>query len=267
MIATSCQRWRDRRAAFRPAGELFDPKRAHVDQIDERTAKAFVLRHHYAASYPAARFRAGLFWKPSSCSAAVLAGVAVFSVPMNQRAVPHYFDGLEPNAGVELGRLVLLDDVPANGESYFVARAFRLVRQAIGVQAVLSYSDPVPRISLAGAVVKPGHVGTVYQALNAAYRGRSSARTMLLAADGRAVSHRALSKLRADDRGAGYAYAQLRELGAPARNPLESGAAYVARAIAGFRTQRHPGNHVYAWRLDGRRPAGGLPYPKQGGAE
>jgi hypothetical protein len=267
MIATSCQRWRDRRAAFRPAGELFDRTRAHVDAIDERTAKAFVLRHHYSASYPAARFRAGLFWKPSSTAAEVLAGVAVFSVPMNQRAVPHYFDELAPAAGVELGRLVLLDEVPANAESYFVARAFRLLKAALGVQAVLSYSDPVERISGSGEVVKPGHVGTVYQALNAAYCGRSSARTMLVAADGRAVSHRALSKLRADDRGAAYAYAQLRGMGAPARDPLESGAAYVARALEGFRPVRHPGNHVYAWRLDGRQVDRRLPYPKKGGAE
>jgi hypothetical protein len=29
---------------------------------------------------------------------------------------------------VELGRLVLLDDVPANGESWFIARAFELLR-------------------------------------------------------------------------------------------------------------------------------------------
>jgi hypothetical protein len=48
-IASSCQRWRDRRASYRPAGELFDPSRAEVQAIDETTAKRFVVAHHYAA--------------------------------------------------------------------------------------------------------------------------------------------------------------------------------------------------------------------------
>lgn len=257
----SCQRWRDRRAAFRPSGELFDTRRADVQPIDEATAKAFVLRHHYSASYPAARFRAGLF------TAAGLVGVAVFSVPMNQRTIPHYFDGLAPNDGVELGRLVLLDDVAANAESWFMARSFRLLRAQLGVAGVVSYSDPVARVDAAGALVKPGHVGIVYQALNAAYRGRGAARTLLLARDGRVLSQRTLSKLRGEERGDAYAYAQLRAMGAPERAPFESGAAYVRRALSagGFRAARHPGNHAYTWWLGERRAAPAvpaLPYPK-----
>lgn len=268
-MSTSCQRWRDRRASFRTAGELFNASRAHAEVIDEAAAKAFVTRHHYSGSYPAARCRVGLFWKPP-LGAEVLAGVAVFSVPMNERTVPRYFEDLAPVAGVELGRLVLLDEVPANGESWFVARAFRHLRARLaGVRGVISYSDPVERVTAAGEVLKPGHVGIVYQALNAAYRGRSSARTMLLAVDGRAVSHRAIAKLRAGHKGEAYAYQQLRDLGAPARQPFEEGPAYVARALreGGFRAQRHPGNHVYTWRLDGHWNSAGLPYPKKGGAE
>jgi hypothetical protein len=253
--ATSCQRWRERVAKERPAGEVFRSSDAEAVAIDEATAKAFVTRHHYSASYPAARFRVGMMWRPSS-GRECLAGVAVFSVPMNERTVPHYFTDLAPGAGVELGRLVLLDEVPANAESWLVARAFKLLRAALpSIAGVVSYSDPLERVATDGTIVKPGHVGTVYQALNAAYRGRSSSRTLLIAGDGRAVSHRALAKLRADDRGAAYAYAQLRSLGAPERRPLESGRAYVARALleSGFRGLRHPGNHVYTWRLDGRR--------------
>jgi hypothetical protein len=239
----------------RPAGEVFRSAAAEAVVIDEATAKAFVTRHHYSGSYPAARLRVGMMWRPSP-GRELLAGVVVFSVPMNERTVPRYFDELEPRAGVELGRLVLLDEVPANAESWLVARAFRILRAELpAVRACVSYSDPLERISSSGAIVKPGHVGTVYQALNARYCGRSSSRTLLIAGDGRAVSPRALSKLRTDDRGAAYAYAQLRAMGAPARRPLESGADYARRAIAegGFRPLKHPGNHVYAWRLDRRQ--------------
>jgi hypothetical protein len=187
--ATSCQRWRERVAKERPAGEVFRSSDAEAVAIDEATAKAFVTRHHYSASYPAARFRVGMMWRPSS-GRECLAGVVVFSVPMNERTVPRYFADLAPAAGVELGRLVLLDEVPANAESWLVARAFKLLRAALpSIAGVVSYSDPLERVATDGTIVKPGHVGTVYQALNAAYRGRSSSRTLLIAGDGRAVSH------------------------------------------------------------------------------
>jgi len=48
-----CQRWHHRRASYRPAGEIFDPRRAGVEPIEERDAKAFVEKNHYSASYPA----------------------------------------------------------------------------------------------------------------------------------------------------------------------------------------------------------------------
>lgn len=262
--ASSCQRWRDRRAAFRPAGELFDPSRADVQPIDETTAKAFVVRHHYAASYPAARLRAGLFVR-RPFAGDELAGVVVFSEPAQQRTIPAYFPDLAPAAGVALGRLVLLDDVAANAESWLIARAFRILRRELpAIAGVVSYSDPLERTTSTGELVKPGHIGIVYQATNAAYRGRSSAETIHLSACGRVASRRSLSKIRNDERGAGGAYEQLRRLGAPARLPFESGKDYVARALQAFRAVRHPGNHVYAWRLDGRPAAGErLPYPKR----
>lgn len=264
---TACQRWRDRRASYRPAGEVFNPARAEVCAIDELGAKAFVCRHHYAGTYPAARFRVGLFVKHGRFLREQLAGVAVFSVPMSNYIIPRYFE-IPAGHGVELGRLVLLDEIEANAESWFVARAFRLLRvQFPDISGVLAYSDPVERITAAGEIVKRGHIGTVYQALNASYRGRSRAQPMVIAADGRIVGRRALMKLKHDDVGAAYAYEQLRSMGAPARLPLETGPAYLARALAGggFRRQKHPGNHTYTWWLGARRARphwASLAYPK-----
>lgn len=251
---TSCQRWRQGRARYRPAGEPFETLRASVQPIEERTAKDFTVEHHYAASYPAAVFRAGLFVQ-NRFQRQQLVGVAVFSNPMSQDIIPHWFDGLSPDLGTELGRLVLLDEIAANAESWFVARAFRLLREKKAVDGVLSYSDPLERLSAAGEVVKRGHIGTVYQALNAAYLGRARGGTQILAPDGRIVSRRAISKLRNDEVGAGYAYQQLRAMGAPERKAFEGGKQYAERALStgGFRLQRHPGNHTYAWWLGDRR--------------
>jgi hypothetical protein len=268
-MTTHCQRWNSGRARYRPAGEIFDASRASVQTIDEASAKAFTIQHHYAHSFPAARYRAGLFVRDRFLREQ-LAGVAVFSVPMSQGVIPHHFLGLEPNRGTELGRLVLLDSIPANGESWFVARAFKLLKERLPlIDGVLSYSDPVERVDAAGNVVKRGHIGTVYQALNAAYLGRARSRTMILSNDGRVFSARALSKLRNEESGAGYAYEQLRALGAPNRRPFEDPKTYADRALTegGFRKVRHPGNHTYAWWLGDRRrrPAWQqASYPKAG---
>jgi hypothetical protein len=261
------QRWRDRRDSRRPAGEEIRTERYHVESIDEITAKRFVIQHHYSASYPAARCRAGLYRQGNTCHE--LVGVAVFSVPMNQRVVPK-LTNQSPNLGVELGRFVLLDDVPGNGETWFLARAFQVLQgEKSDVRAVVSYSDPVPRVSAEGVSVMPGHVGTIYQAHNARYLGRASSQVIRLDPEGRVINRRTLSKLRNGERGAGNAYDTLRRMGAPARRPLEEGRAYVKRALeeGPFRTVRHPGNHTYAWGLDRRArrmlPASTDTYPKK----
>jgi hypothetical protein len=272
MIAIACQRWTGRREAWRPAGELFDPSRHEVAEVDELTAKGFVLEHHYSASYPAARFRVGLF-RSSSRRPRDLAGVAVFSVPMNNHAIPKY-TGLAAAAGAELGRFVLVDEVEANGETWFLGQAFELLRaRRPEISAVLAYADPLPRQAIDGRQVTPGHVGTIYQAHNGRYLGRGRGELLVLDPAGRVVSRRSLSKIRNDECGAAYVYNRLRAIGAPARRPLESGEAYVARAIAEgpFRRLRHPGNHAYAWPIGCKRSrrrlleqfAQAQPYPKR----
>lgn len=248
-----CQRWRQGREHYRPAGEPFEPTRYGVEPIDFRLSRQFVTQHHYSGTMPAARLQLGLRHKASAFQTDTLAGVLVFSVPVpvQEQAVPAWL-GLPPRLGIEIGRLVLLDAVPGNGESWFLGRCFRLLRQLLPeVQGVLSYCDPLERRDAQGHVVKRGHIGTVYKAFNGRYAGRSAARTLLLSADGRSVNERTLSKIRLGEQGAGYAIRQLQALGAPAPRPGEAGPAYVARAVSegGFRKVRHPGNLAFTWRL------------------
>jgi hypothetical protein len=244
MITNKQQRWRKKRSSWAPEHALFDPKQYDVVVVNELTAKSFIVEHHYSGTYPAARFRVGLVRGEE------LVGVAVFSVPCNQKVIARYAELETHNQGVELGRLVLLDDVAYNAESWFLARAFKLVKKHLGIRFCLSFSDPVARYTDSGEIVKPGHVGQIYQALNAEYYGRASRATMLLMADGRVMNPRTLGKIRREEQGMDYAVGQLISAGAPAPYSDESGASYVARVSPMFRKLRHPGNLSYGWAFD-----------------
>lgn len=271
-VHSFAQRWRDRREYRRPPSERIDPTEFGVEILRDRDAKAFVTGHHYSGSYPAARLAVGLM-RRNGVGASRLVGVCVFGVPMNERSVPRYI-GVEPNNGVELSRLVLLDEVLADGESWFVARALAALRaEKPEIAGVVSYADPTERRDARGNVFKAGHIGTIYQALNFGYFGKGSPRTLLLSKDGRVVSQRALSKIRNEERGAEHAARQLVEMGAPERGHGEDPRSWVERALASgvFDRLKHPGNHVYLLGLDrrSRRHVGSITrigregYPKE----
>jgi len=248
------QRWRNRRASYRPAGEPFDPRRYDVVELSgDAAAKAFVVEHHYSGTYPAARFRMGLF------DASGLVGAAVFSHPCSDAVLTSVFPGRATDS-VELGRLVLLDHVRANAESWFIARCFELLRRR-GLRGVVSFADPLPRKDEQGRVTTPGHVGTVYQATNGTYLGRSTPRTLRLLSTGATISDRAIQKIRRQERGWEYAVRQLVSDGVP---PLEGPVDHwLHRAMTALRTVRHPGNHKYAWALHrSERLPPSLAYPK-----
>jgi hypothetical protein len=253
------QRWRDGRASYRPRGEPIATSRYEVAGIGgDATARAFVAAHHYAQSYPAARHRFGLY------RAGALAGVAVFSHPVNDRTLTGAFPGVPAADAVELGRFVLLDEVPANGETWFLGRCFDLLRRD-GLHGVVSFSDPAPRTTRDGRTVMPGHVGLIYQAHNGAYLGRGKARTLRLLDDGTVFNERAAAKVRGRERGWRAAAARLQTFGAD--GPWDDTAAWLAHWLGRLtRPLRHPGNFKYAWVLPRRArrasPLHSLPYPK-----
>ncbi|MFZ5440479.1 MAG: hypothetical protein ACOZQL_10750 [Myxococcota bacterium] len=251
------QRWRDRRARYRPPGEVITTSEYEVAQLaGDTAAKAFVVRHHYSGTYPAARWRFGLFRRGE------IAGVAVFSHPCSDRVLTSVFPGPARDS-VELGRLVLLDDVPTNGESWFLGQVFRALKRE-GVAGVLSFSDPIPRRDAAGVLTMPGHVGVCYQAHNGVYLGRSTARTLHLLPSGAVFSARSAQKIRKRERGWEYAVEQLVSSGAPApRGPLQD---WLREVLARLRRLRHPGNHRYAWGLHPavrRHLPSSQPYPRR----
>ena len=257
-------RWLLKRSGDAPAA-IFDPTKHEVCIIPQHVAKAFVLQHHYAGSFPAARlsvglYRAGMAW----LGLPELVGVCVFSVPGTQNVIPCYATNLLPAEGVELGRLVMLDLVEANGESWFVAAARRILREALPeVRFIISYSDPVARTRLTdGAVIKPGHEGIVYRALNATFFGRATARNLELAPDGTILNARTISKLTAESKGHLYAAEQVYRATGLRILQGESGASYWERARKTLRVIPHPGNYAYGWAFDKRVAlAPSMPYP------
>jgi hypothetical protein len=250
-----CQRWNRRRDSYRPAGEVIRTADYEVAFLDgkgsDTIARAFVETHHYSGSYPAARERGMLYERRTGN----LVGAAIFSHPSTEAVLkPLPCDRLE---GVELGRLVLRDSVAGNGESWFIARCFEVMR-ARGYRAILSHSDPVPRRTLDGRLVLPGHVGVIYQATNAVYAGRSNEELHVLKPDGTILSPRSMTKIRRWERGAAGCVEELVQCGAvpPTRIELatrDGRRAWMWREI--FRTCRrlaHGGNHRYIWALDKR---------------
>ncbi|MGE5609082.1 MAG: hypothetical protein ACM359_07495 [Bacillota bacterium] len=252
------QRWFGRRDSYRLPSEVISTRAYEVAPVpDDRTAKAFVCEHHYSATYPAARYRFGLYRGDA------LVGIAVFSHPCNDRVLTSVFPA-SPAESTELGRFVLLDSVPGNGETWFLGRCFELLKR-VGIVGVVSYSDPEPRITTEGRVIFGGHVGTIYQAHNAAYLGRSTLRYLRLLPDGTVLSARAIQKVRGKEQGWRYAAERLVAFGAeePGSNLREWLSVWIPRLT---RLWKHPGNHKYAWGLDRTMrqslPAS-LPYPKQ----
>jgi hypothetical protein len=259
MLTPVCQRWRERRDSYRTAREPFDPRACEVAAIpDDTTARAFVEAHHYERTLPPARFRFGLYERDE------LVGVAVFSVPA-QDAVTACLPG-ERDERTELGRLVLLDRVLANAESWFVARCFDALRRE-GLTGVVSFSDPTPRSALDGRLVMPGHVGNVYQALSAVYLGTTRVDTTRLLPDGTAFSNRAAAKIRKGECGWRYAVDRLVAHGATPPRSGEEMRTWLARELPRVTRSQRGAKHKYAWTLlrrDRRHLPASKPYPKLG---
>ena len=154
------QRWCDGRASYRPPTEPIRTAEYEVAEIpDDTTVREFILQHHYSHSYPSARFRVGLYRHGE------LAGVAVFSHPCSNAVLTNVFEAPVLTT-VELGRFVLLDSVAGNGETWFLARAFDVIRKK-GIVGVVSFSDPLQRRTASGEVI---------QAHNGTYLGRGTAK-------------------------------------------------------------------------------------------
>jgi hypothetical protein len=251
MLTDRTQRWRDRRSLFVSGDTLIDPRLYAVDVVDHETARAFISDHHYLPRYPAAQVAVGLFG-PGAAGRPALSGLIVFGVPATGAVITRHTGFNDPAQGCVLQRLLCLPCVAANGESFFTARAFRLLRLARPrIESVVSFSDPAF-----------GHCGGVYAALSGAYRGRTRPRQVLRIA-GETISDRTLSKIRNLESGHAGAIDQLTRLGAPRPRPMEHPRVWLdrLRSTGVLTSARQSPLFTYCFELTrrARRTGGTLP--------
>ncbi|MCX5070769.1 hypothetical protein OOJ91_33535 [Micromonospora lupini] len=257
-----CQRWNRRQHSWRHVSEGgFDKRRYAVEPIEESLAKEFVAQHHYSGTFVAAIRRYGLL---DLAEGRRLVGVIVLSSPMQERVLTLPFPHLEPYAqSAELGRLVLLDEVPANAESYAMRRAFKLAA-GDGFRGVVAYSDPTPRTRRndAGELEEymPGHWGDAYQGCGGDYYGLSRRVKEAVLPDSTRMTDRTLRKVIGAESGFRGVVTRLVDFGAmpPTMADLvskESRKAWLAAALAtaAERWEISGGKHRYAFKIGGRR--------------
>jgi hypothetical protein len=110
-----CQRWRDGKSSWRHRSEGgFNARSYEVAPLDDRTAKAYVERHHYSGTYVASRLRYGMWERHGA-----LVGAAVLGIPVRSAVLTRPLPELEPYVeSLDLGRFVLADRVPGNGDFF-----------------------------------------------------------------------------------------------------------------------------------------------------
>lgn len=120
-----------------------------VEPIEGQIAQEVVVREHYLHRRTGVSFAYGLFDEER------LMGVVTFGTPPSRHL---QISACRSNPGlvVELNRLWVHDEMPRNTESWFIARALRLLPPRI----VVSYAD-----------TKFDHFGYVYRAANFFYAG------------------------------------------------------------------------------------------------
>jgi hypothetical protein len=277
------QRWQRGRDSYRPSDEHFDPHRYEVREIKESIAKDFVIKHHYSGTAPAVRRCVGLFDVGRAGQRERLVGVLIFGVFSNNASTKKWAKISNHRDGGDLSRLVLLDEVKGNAESWFTQQAIAIGRRYYEskgdtMRVLISHSDPYPLLDVKGNVVMPGHIGNIYQAMNARFLGRSNPSKKLVSPGGITVSGVSLSKLKTADpssawyrrkgspkTGWNYVEEKLRELGAPRKPRGQTYKAWIESLphLPGWSEISHPGNLVYAWPLGGKvqrkRVARGFP--------
>lgn len=124
-----------------------------VDKIDYRLAKSIVVENHYSHSMPSAEVSLGLYYK-DRCAGVVVYGPSASSKMKQSLPSSNY---------LELVRLFAFDWTPKNVESYLIGQSIKWIRNhRSDIKVLVSFADP-----------SEGHFGTIYQATNWLYCGKS----------------------------------------------------------------------------------------------
>lgn len=152
----------------------------HFSPCSLRDVSAFVKLHHYSHSHQATNILYAFKIQTKSCHD--ILGAALFGFMGGNPKAMCVIEGHEdPHEYQELSRLVLLDRLPKNTESCFIAWCIRWLKKHTKLIALISFADP-----------EAGHSGTIYRASNWVYTGLQSSSRNRLIVEGRDVHPRQL---------------------------------------------------------------------------
>lgn len=166
-------------------------KEYSVKLIDYSVGQEFLLKNHYLHRKAPSEYTFGLFLRNNE-----LVGVCTFHTPFSP-GLKRMFGEENKNDVIELNRLALLDFLPKNSESWFVAKCLnsKLIKKRI----IVSFADTTQN-----------HNGTIYKALNFIYTGLTKKKKNMTVGDGRHAISVGLnydkSKLKYEDRSQKHRY-------------------------------------------------------------
>ena len=123
-----------------------------IKSIDKKLANLIQIKNHYLKTHASCTQAFGLFEDED------LIGVILYGNP-TAPTTNKICGNAHIKDVVEITRLWVKDDTPKNTESFFIGRTLKLVNKPI----VVAFADP-----------EAGHIGTVYQASNFLYTGKSN---------------------------------------------------------------------------------------------
>lgn len=149
--------------------EYFKKELVKIMPVTSKTARDFVIKHHYTHSLNLCKIAYGIFHKKSQefCQEFFetddyeLIGAIVYSHPVGRNSANSISQMLKSENVLELVRMVIKDGYGKNIESFCLAESFRrLNTDHPEVKCILTYADS-----------EEGHRGTIYQATGFLYQG------------------------------------------------------------------------------------------------
>jgi len=132
--------------------ETFDKSQVTMQEIPFRLAKDIIVKHHYSHRFAAAQLNLGFY----------VDGKLNTVISFGQSATPRMADSL-PGKYWELIRLFSFDWAGKNMESYCIGMAVKHIQKNYSdIKVLISFADP-----------EQGHYGTIYQATNWLYCGKT----------------------------------------------------------------------------------------------
>ena len=125
-----------------------------IRPVTSKEATKMVVENHYLHRRASAMFCFGLFEQEE------MIGCVIYGKPASPSLCVGVCGPDESQQVIELTRLWIKDETPKNTESFFIGRTLRMLPKEKDI--IVSYAE-----------IGAGHVGTVYQATNWIYTGKS----------------------------------------------------------------------------------------------